>query len=156
MLRKVAILLASALSLPASVAAPPPDACALLTKAILTRVSPETAQRLADALAFPPEAGQVGTRGSTCDYGGVYLQIDPFAAPSRVEKEFARSGSARVAGLGDAAFYRDNRGRHGELYVRAGSRTLTIQMSIPPGRTAASIQPNAVELARLLLAELGR
>lgn len=56
--------------------------------------------------------------------------------------------------LGDAAYYRPNRSYYTELMVRSGARVLTIQMSVPTGRTPHSILPNAVGLAKALLAKL--
>ena len=59
-----------------------------------------------------------------------------------------------MPGVGDEAYFRDNRGEWGELYVRAGARVLTIQMDVPTGRTAAAIQPNTIALAKALLPKL--
>ena len=59
-----------------------------------------------------------------------------------------------VPGLGDTAYYVDNGGRWGQLYVTAAGRVLTIQMAIPMGRTAASIQPNVIALAKAILPKL--
>jgi hypothetical protein len=56
--------------------------------------------------------------------------------------------------LGDRAHFRDNKGRWAELYMLAGSHVLTIQMDVPNGRTAASIQPNVIALAKAVLPQL--
>ena len=129
------------------------EACTLLTKELITQFSPEKNKQSVNLImSIPPEGSRVGN-GSACEYGGVNLQVDPFAAPAQIEKKLEKE-SASVTGLGDVAFYRDNRGRWGELYVRVGGRVITLQLSVPSGSTAASIQPNAVGLAKAVLAKL--
>ena len=59
-----------------------------------------------------------------------------------------------VPNVADAAFFHDNRGRYAELMLRSGPRVLTIQMDVPQGRTAASIQSNTVALAKAVLPKL--
>jgi hypothetical protein len=129
-----------------------PSACALLTKDVLTQTSPYGKQQLDLVLSVPPMEDPVGQAGSACSYGGVTMQIDPFAwATLEQTKE---KGWAPLSGVGDAAIFRDNRGNYAELGVRAGQRVLTIQMSVPDGRTAIDIQPNTIALAKAILAKL--
>jgi len=135
-------------------------ACALLTKELVMQVTPYEQQppeqrdlqrKLLTQL--PPEEEPVGPSGSACNYGGVYLQIDPFAAPARTEKDLGKTW-ARVSDVGDIAYFRDNRGEWAELYVRAGARVLTIQMDTPQGRTVESIKANVIALAKAILPKL--
>jgi hypothetical protein len=98
-------------------------ACSLLTREVVTKVTPYEKQALDLVMRVPPNSDALGARGSECTYGG-------------------------------AAYFRDNGGRWAELYVRTGAHVITIQMSVPTGRTAASIQPNVVALAKVLLPQL--
>ena len=132
-----------------------PKACALLGKELIAQHTPyETdAQKL--LFSIPPEEQAIGATGSACEYGGVHLQVNPFASPQYVEQQLVKDGWTRESGLGDVAMYRDNRGSYAELYVRSAARVITIQMSVPTGKTAAGIKPNAVALAKAVLAKMG-
>jgi len=127
-------------------------ACALLTREVVTQVSPYDKQALDLVLKVPPMENSIGSSGSACDYGGVTMQIDPFT-PAVFDKQRDKSWSA-VSGVGDVAYFADRRGMWGELYVKAGTRVLTIQMDVPTGKTAASIQTNVVALAKAILPKL--
>jgi len=107
-------------------------------------------QALDLAMQVPPNGDALGAAGSECTY--VTLQVDPFA-PGVIEKQVKKDW-VPMSGVGDAAYFRDNGGRWAELYVRTGAHVMTIQMSVPTGRTAASIQPNVVALAKVLLPQL--
>lgn len=127
-------------------------ACSLLTKELLMQVSPLDKQALELSTRIPPMEDSVGASGSACSYGDVTLQIDPFP-PGTFEK-LRLKDLVSVPQLGDAAYFRDNGGRYAELYTHVGGRVLTIQMSVPTGRTAASIQPNVIALAKAILPRL--
>ena len=129
---------------------PAVSACSLLTKDVLMAHSPRSKENLTAVLSVPPQEDKVGG-GTACSYGGVTLQVDVISAAT-IDKLAGEWKS--VSGVGDKAAFRDNKGRFAELGVRAGSRTLTIQMSVPSGRTAASIEENAVALAKALLPKL--
>lgn len=133
-------------------ATPRVSACALLTKDLVTAHTPHEQQSLSLVLLIPPQEEPIGS-GSSCDYGDIHLQVDPFGAPQKIEQSLAQKWSA-VAGVGDVAYFRDNRGRSAELYVRSGSRVVTIQMGVPKGKTTEAVKPNAVSLAKALLAKL--
>jgi hypothetical protein len=128
-------------------------ACSVLTEDLLRNVTPDDQQRFEFGLKMPAHEEPVGASGSMCEYGGVLLQIDPFASPARVEEILAAEWT-KVSGLGDVAYFRDNVGEWGELYVRAAGRVFTIQMDIPNGRTAESIRSNAIALAQAILPKL--
>jgi hypothetical protein len=133
--------------------APRPSACALLTRELVAQTSPYSQQQLKLVLIVDPMEDPIGASGSACSYGGITLQIDPFTWAT-VEKAARDQKWTSLAGVGDVAYYRDNRGEWAELAVRAGQRVLTIQMDVPDGRTAAQVQPNAVALAKALLPTL--
>ena len=80
------------------------------------------------------------------------MQVDPFV-PAVFERQ-KKNTWVVVPGLGDTAYFVDNSGRWAELYVNAAGRVLTIQMDIPMGKTAASIQPNVIALAKAILPKL--
>ena len=131
----------------------PLGACSLLTRELLEKVTPEDRERFEFGLRFPAAEESVGISGSACEYGGVLLQVDPFASPARIEEMLAAEWT-RVSGPGDIAYFRDNAGEWGELYVRDDDRVITIQMGIPTGRTAESIKPNVIALAEAVLPQL--
>lgn len=128
-------------------------ACALLTKELLEKTTPEDRERFEFGLTIPAAEESVGVSGSMCEYGGVLLQIDPFASPARVEESLAVKWT-RIPGLGDIAYFRDNAGEWGELYVRAGERVITIQMGVRREHPAESIKPNLIALAEAILPKL--
>lgn len=132
-----------------------PKACALLGKELIAQHTPYEKDALKLVLSIPPEEEAVGATGSACEYGGVHLQVNPFASPQYVEQQLVKDGWTRESGLGDLAMFRDNRGSYAELYVRSGARVITIQMSVPNGKTTAGIKPNAVALAKAVLAKMG-
>jgi hypothetical protein len=115
-----------------------------------TPASPESFRLM---MMIPASTDQSGTRGSSCHYGDVTLQVDPFA-PATVDSVGKGKEFSPVPNLGDAAYFRPNRSYYAELMVRSGARVLTIQMSVPTGKTPQSILPNAVGLAKALLAKL--
>jgi hypothetical protein len=130
--------------------APAPGACTLLTKEILMAHSPASKDAFALFIKLPPEEEKAGG-GTACQYGDTNLQINPFLVAS-VEKLFDKW--TPVTGVGERAWFRDNQGMWAELAVVASGRTLTIQMDVPKGRTAASIQSNTISMAKAILAKL--
>lgn len=81
-------------------------ACSLLTKELVTQVTPHEKKALGLVLQIPPEEEPVRVSGSACNYGGIYLQVDPFA-PGRFEQLRDKTWVA-VPGVGDSAYFRDN------------------------------------------------
>jgi hypothetical protein len=156
MRRIVAVLLAvscltsNAVALQSGAAKPAPAACSLLTKELLAAHTPASTQSFTLMMQVPAQEGKIGT-GSSCEYGGVMLQVDPFPV-ANFERLFGKYTS--VAGVGERAYFHDNKGRWAELAVLAGGRMVTIQMGVPTEKTAASIQPNTVALAKAILAKL--
>ena len=87
-------------------------ACSLLTRELVTQVTPYEKQALELVMSVPPSEDLLGKSGSACYFGGITLQIDPFGSPARIEKEFATQW-APVSDLGDVAYFRDNIGEWG-------------------------------------------
>ena len=142
----------------AGAAKPAIRACSLLTKELVTETTPYEKKVIGQVLMIPPSEEPAGQSGSACSYGGVHLQVDPFPL-SVIENQRqadAKRGQpwAAVPGVGDVAYFRDNRGRCGELFARVGARIVTIQMDVPHGRTTESIKPNAIALAQAVAARL--
>lgn len=134
-------------------AKPAVRACPLLTREVVTQVSPYEKKVLDVVLGVPASEDPVGS-GSGCSYGGITMQVDPFP-PAVFDKQREKDKKwVAVQGVGDTAYYRDNMGRWGELYVASAGHVLTIQMDIPMGKTAASIQPNTIALAKAILPKL--
>lgn len=127
------------------------SACSLLTKEVVTQVSPASPESLKLMLMVEPMENKSGA-GTLCSYGGITMQVDA-VTPASMEKVRDQTWVA-VPGLGDTAYFHDNRGRFAELYVQAGKRTLTIQMSPGTGKTVEETRPNTIALAKLLLPKL--
>lgn len=126
-------------------------ACALLTKDLVVKVSPPQNVRGLDLI--PPMEEDIGTQGSYCEYGDISLQIDPFAKAQQMRTTMGKEWTA-VAGVGDTAFFRNNKDMWGELIVWSGTHHFTIQMGIPMGSTAAAIRPNTIALANAIIPKL--
>jgi hypothetical protein len=127
-------------------------ACALLTKDLLVAHTAIPKENLARMLKIPPEEEKIaGSGGTMCSYGDVIFQLDPFAA-GNFDKLFSQWTA--VSGVGDRAYFRDNRGMFAEIAAISGKRVITIQMDVPTGGTPASIQPNVVGLAKAILGKL--
>jgi hypothetical protein len=100
---------------------------------------------------IPPEEEALGTRGTACEHGAVRLQLYP-----------ARGGKGTVSGNdfqpisgpGWSGYFRNNRDRYAELMVWTAKHSLTLQVSVPTGRTAEAIKPDVVALANTIIARL--
>ena len=130
---------------------PAPGACSILTRDLVMAHSPASKESLNVTMKIPPQEEKIGSNGSACQHGDVMLQINPFPV-GNFDAMFSRF--APVPGVGEKAFFRDNRGEWAELAALSGGRMITLQMDVPKGRTAASIQANVVALAKAVLAQL--
>jgi hypothetical protein len=135
-------------------AANPPAirACQLLTKELALKVTASANKKIFDIL--PPEEESLGVNGSACEYGDIRLQIDPFTAQRFEELSKTEKGWTSEPNLGDKASFRTNPNGYAELFVAVGTHVMTIQMSVPTGRTAAAIKPNTIALAKELMPKL--
>ena len=139
-----------AAALPSSLAAQPaaPIAvCSLLPKAEVTQHLPW----IAALDAMEPEEEAIGTSGSSCNYPSVTVQVLPFSQGT-IDALRAKGGLETIAGVGDAAYFHNNADRYAELYVRVGTRLLTLQGNVTG--TVESTKPGVVSLAKALVARL--
>lgn len=95
----------------------------------------------------------MGPNGSSCDKGQIGLQVNPFARPEELRKSPGKDWQP-VSGVGDTAFFRNNRDQYAELMVWTGPHHFTIQLSVPVGGKADSIKPNVIGLANGIIPKL--
>lgn len=124
-------------------------ACSFLPKELALKVSGAENKRIFDV---PAREEKVKT-GSSCSYGDINLQIDIFSSKS-IEGMGKSAGWTPVPGVGDAAYFRDNKSRFAELMGYVGTRTFTIQMGVPFSSTAEALKPNAITLAKAIAEKL--
>jgi len=127
------------------------SACSLLTRELVMKVGTVEGKRVLDLVR--PTEDQLGANGSGCDYGGIGLQINPFARADELRQSPGKDWT-RVSGVGDKAFFRDNGGRWAELMVWTGPNHFTIQMGVPTRSSAEAIKPNTIALANELIPKL--
>jgi hypothetical protein len=127
------------------------SACSLLTKEVVMKYATENGKRLLDLIK--PMEDEIGAVGSGCEYGGIMLQTDPFGRAEELRKSPGKEWQG-VSGVGDTAYFRNNRHDYAELMVWSGTHHFTIQMSVPMGSTAESIKPNTIGLANYLITKL--
>lgn len=140
-------LLCPSLLLAQASGSPAVRACSLLPKEEVKRHVPWT--DLLDGMQLEEEA--IGESGSSCNYPSVHIQVLP--ASSRVLEVARQRGNLEsISGIGDEAYFYNNRDEYAEVYVRAGQHILTIQANADAGIESA--KPGALDLARALVARL--
>lgn len=123
------------------------DVCGLVPKAEVKRLVPW--QNMFDNMPLDDEP--IGAAGSSCGFPSVHVQVMPFS--QGFLDALRKTGPLEpVSGLGDLAFFRDNKGEYAEVYVRVGARLLTVQADGEP--TVAATKPRAIDLAKLYVAKL--
>jgi hypothetical protein len=123
-------------------------ACSILTKDL---VAPFTQNKKVLDL-IPPEEESLGASGAACEYGLVRLQLYPSARAQ--QKRTAPKEFQPVSGVGEAAYFRNNRNNYAELLVWTATHYFTLQVSVPMGSTAEAIKPNTIALANSVIAKL--
>ena len=126
------------------------SACALLTPDVMEKfdtAKPETRK------LFTPEEESIGANGTYCGHGGVILQVNPFARSEELRQSPGKDWQS-VSGVGDTAFFRNNRDSYAELMVWTGPHHFTIQLDVPTGATVESIKPKAMGLAAAIVPKL--
>jgi len=126
------------------------SACALLTPDVMAKFDTGKPEILK---MFKPEEEPVGVNGTYCEHGGIGLQVNPFARPDDLRKSPPKDWQP-VTGVGDTAFFRNNRNSYAELMVWTGPNHFTIQLHVPTGDTAESVRPKAIGLANAVIAKL--
>ena len=125
-------------------------ACSLVTVAEVKKVAP-----------WPPHMDQfakaeeepVGTRGSSCNYPTVFVQVLAFSQGT-IDAAKKAGAQESVAGVGDEAYVRNNRDRYAELIARVGPHVITLQLNVATGKTFEDEKPKLVELSKLFVARL--
>ena len=131
---------------PSPATAPTIKVCSLLPKDEVKKHLPWNA--LVDSLE--PEEQAVGASGSSCTYPSVRIQV--LGRSTKTGPPTQNDTYERISGLGEEAYFHNNRNRYAELYVRAGKHTLTLQANAD-GKIEA-VKPRVVDLAKALLAKL--
>lgn len=125
-------------------------ACAVLTRDLAAKYGTQNPKLRA---MFPPEEEAIGTHGSSCSDGGVLVQINPFLRHDDLRKSPGKEWQP-ISGVGDTAFFRNNRNSWAELMVWTAGHHFTIQLDVPDGASAESVKPNVTGLATALIARL--
>jgi hypothetical protein len=121
--------------------------CSLLPKAEVKRHLPW----IAELDQFPPKDDVVGDFGSSCKYPSVMIQVMPFLQGT-VDALRKQGAVETVAGIGDAAYFRNNGDNYAELFVRVGQQMLTLQASAHGD--VGAVKPGTLSLAKALAAKL--
>ena len=122
-------------------------ACSLLPKNEVKRHLPWPA-----ALdQMPIEEEPVGVSGASCNYPSVFIQVLPFSRRT-IDLAHKKGGLETVSGVGDEAYFHNNRNRYAELYVRVGTHLLTLQANA--NETVEAVRPGVLNLAKALVQRL--
>jgi hypothetical protein len=122
-------------------------ACSLMTKAEVKQAL-GTVSPVWDLL--PPEEEPAG-RGSSCNYPGLMLQVDPFSIDAFRQVK----GVQPVSGIGDEAYFRDNKAGYAELALRTGSHVVTLQLTKENEAAVLTAPPGPlVAVAKLAISKL--
>ena len=132
---------------------PPMHACSVLTRAEVRKVMPWSDQM---EKIFPREEEDQFANGSGCEYPSVRVQIMS-TSPDQWKRWLEASKNPtveRVAGIGEEAYIRDNKGMFAELYAKSGSRLISLQKNLKAGETTQASKPELIALAKALAAKL--
>jgi len=141
------MMLAASPVAPAQTAGKPVLVCPLMPKEEVKEYFPWAA-----ALdSTPIEEEAVGTTGSSCNYPTLHAQVIAYSSHA-IETMKKSGGAESIAGIGEAAYLRNDRGEHAEILVRVGDRMLTLQATIDGGYEAA--KPKLIELAKAYVGKL--
>jgi hypothetical protein len=75
---------------------------------------------------FPVEEEQLGASGSGCEFPSVRLQVLPFSQAT-IDQAKRQGGLETVSGIGEEAYFHNNRNLFAELYVKSGRYLVTLQ-----------------------------
>ena len=130
---------------------PPIKACSLLSKDLVMKVSGAVNKAVFE---LPPDEEPAGKSGSLCSFADIILQIDPFSQSFIDDMAKKEKTWVPVSGVGDRAWFHDNKGRFAELIGYAGGHTFTIQMGVPFQSTTEKMKPNVITLANAIVPKL--
>ena len=100
---------------------------------------------------MPPEEEAIGTSGSSCNYATVHVQVLPYTA-SFVETARKSGPIEAISGLGDEAYFRNNKNRFAEVIVKVGSRLVTLQADADDN--IDTVKPKVIALAKVYVEKL--
>ena len=126
-------------------------ACSLLTRELAMKVSGAVNKVVFD---LAPDEEPVGKSGSACHYAGITMQIDAFTPEGITRVAEENKEWLPVSGVGDRAYFRNNKNNFAELIGGAGAHTFTIQIGVPFQSTAEAMRPNAIALANAIIPKL--
>jgi hypothetical protein len=124
--------------------------CSLVSLAEVKKLAPWAAHL--DSFAKAEEEA-VGTQGSSCNYPTAHVQVMAYRQETLDAARKAYKLDP-VAGVGDEAYVRNNKGRFAELMARVGPHLLTVQLDIGTNQTYETSKPSLVALADAFAAKL--
>jgi len=132
---------------------PTKHACSVLPRAEVRKHVPWPDQM---EQIFPQEQEDQFANGSGCEYPSVRVQVMS-TTPEQWRRWIETSKNPtveRVAGVGDEAYIRDNKGRFAEFYAKSGAHLVSLQKNLNPGETTQATKPQLVALAKALVEKL--
>jgi hypothetical protein len=100
---------------------------------------------------MPIEEEPVGVSGSSCNYPSVFIQVLPFSQRT-IDIAHQQGGLEPLTGIGDEAYFHNNKNLYAEVFVKVGNQLLTLQANLQ-GEMAA-VKPGVLNLAKALVAKL--
>lgn len=91
--------------------------------------------------------------GSSCNYPTATVQVMQFRQGT-IDAMGKDAQLVPAAGVGDAAWFRNNRNMFAELAVKVGPHLLTVQTSIDRGKTFETSKPQLLALGKAFAAKL--
>jgi hypothetical protein len=91
--------------------------------------------------------------GSSCNYPTATVQVMQFRQAT-IDALAKGVPLEAVAGVGDAAWVRNNQNEYAELLARVGPHLLTVQLSIDRGKTFDTAKPAVLGLGKAFAAKL--
>ena len=125
----------------------PVEVCKLLPKDEVKKHLPW--EKMFDQMPLEEEA--IGTTGSSCNYPTVHVQVMLFTK-GFVDAARKTGTLETISGLGDEAYFRNNKDEYAEVFVRVGSRLLTLQADADDNANAA--KPKVISLAKVYVEKL--
>jgi hypothetical protein len=108
----------------------------LLTRDLITKATPSKI-----TVNAQPSETPVGVRGSNCDYGGVILQVDPFAGAEKMRSSPQKDWVA-LNGVGETAYFHTAYNAFAEVIVWSGTHHFGIYMDVPLVARQSSSNPS--------------
>lgn len=130
---------------------PTQHACSVLTRAEVRKHVPWP-----DQMESLKEEEDRTANGSGCEYPSVRVQVMS-TSPDHWKRwvDAVRNPTVeRVAGVGEEAYIRNNKGRFAEFYAKSGGYLVSLQKSLKAGETMQTSKPELTALAPAILAKL--